>query len=107
MPTLNKAFAVAYHKSLSETDTRMRELKARLAARGAILSGATVQEIATLQGEHINTIVQAKADALLDAYELYGAEIDDSILAAAADHWTLLAPFIPALTELLQKALAG
>ena len=36
-----------------------------------------------LQGEHINAVVQAKAEGLLDAYELYGGEIDESIFEAA------------------------
>ena len=54
---------------------------ARLAQQGIILSGRTVYEISKIRGDHINTVVQAKAGALLDAYELYGAQIDDDILA--------------------------
>lgn len=79
----DKAYAAAYLNSLQQTSLKIADAKARLASKGVILSGATVQEIANLQGEHINTVVQAKADALLDAYELYGAEIDASILEEA------------------------
>lgn len=79
----DRAYAAAYHNSLQQAALKITEAKARLASRGVILSGATVHEIAGLQGEHINTVVQARADALLDAYELYGAEIDHSILEEA------------------------
>jgi pyrimidine deaminase RibD-like protein len=79
----DKAYAAAHHTSTQQTALKIAESKARLASRGVILSGATVHEIARHQGEHINTVVQAKAEGLLDAYELYGAEIDDSILATA------------------------
>jgi len=76
----NTAYDAALHDSNRLTVSRIAETKARLAQRGVILSGQTVHEIAKIQGDHINTVVQAKADALLDAYELYGAEIDDAIL---------------------------
>jgi pyrimidine deaminase RibD-like protein len=77
------AYAAAHHNSVQQTALKIGEAKARLASMGLILSGNAVHEIARIQGEHINTVVQAKAGGLLDAYELYGAEIDDSILEAA------------------------
>jgi pyrimidine deaminase RibD-like protein len=77
----NTAYAAALHNSNQLTLNKIAETKARLAQRGIILSGQTVHEIARVQGDHINRVVQARADALLDAYELYGAEIDDAILA--------------------------
>jgi pyrimidine deaminase RibD-like protein len=76
----NTAYAAALHNSNQLTVNRIAETKARLAQSGIILSGQTVHQIAKIQGDHINTVVQARADALLDAYELYGAEIDDAIL---------------------------
>ena len=63
-----------------ETKNRIAAAKAQLAARGTILSGNTVHEIAKIQGDHINKLLQVRADALLDAYELYDAEIGDEIL---------------------------
>jgi pyrimidine deaminase RibD-like protein len=77
----DKAYGAALHNSNQLTVNRIAETTSRLAQRGIILSGQTVHEIAKIQGDHINTVVQAKADALLDAYELYGAEIDEAILA--------------------------
>lgn len=78
-----KSYAAAQHSSDQQTALRIAECKAQFAARGIILSGNTVHEIARIQGEHINTLVQAKADGLIDAHELYGAEIDGSILESA------------------------
>lgn len=75
-----KAYAAAFHTSSLRLASKIAESKARLASQGIILSGRTVHEIAEIQADHINTVVQAKADALLDAYELYGAEIDGDIL---------------------------
>jgi pyrimidine deaminase RibD-like protein len=76
----DKAYAAAHHTSTQQASRQIVECTARLASQGVILSGQTVREIAQIQGNHINTVVQARADALLDAYELYGAEIDDTIL---------------------------
>lgn len=85
------AYAAAHHNSLLQTRQRITATTNQLAARGVILSGATIVEIAKIQGEHINTLVQAKADALLDAYELYGSEIDGSILIEANElRWRLI-----------------
>ena len=75
------AYAAALHKSTQLTVSRIAETTARLSQRGIIMSGQTVHDIAKIQGDHVNTVVQARADALLDAYELYGGEIDDAILA--------------------------
>jgi pyrimidine deaminase RibD-like protein len=80
---VSKAYAAELHKSSQLAAKKIAETKARLAQQGIILSGRTVHEIAEIQGDHINTVVQARADALLDAYELYGAEIGDEILAEA------------------------
>ena len=78
---VNVAYAAALHNRSQVTASKIAETTARLAQQGVILSGRTVNEIAKIQGDHINTVVQARADALLDAYELYGAEIDGEILA--------------------------
>ncbi len=78
---VNNAYLAALQKSRLETAQKIQATTASLAQRGVILSGRTVYEIAKIQGDAVNALVQAKADALLDAYELYGAEIGDEILA--------------------------
>lgn len=77
---VNTAYAAAFHTSSQQVASRIAETTARLVQQGVILSGRTVHEIAQIQGDHINAVVQARADALLDAYELYGAAIDGGIL---------------------------
>lgn len=68
----------------------------RLASQGAVLSGRTVYEVAEIQGNSVNDLVQAKADALLDAYELYGAEISGEILSDVQSLRTILIDHIVA-----------
>lgn len=92
----DKAYAAAYHNSLQEAHEETEEYKRRAAARGTILSGATVQEIAKIQGQQIVRIVRAKAEGLLDAFELYGADIDDSILQQATE---LLGDMVSAISN--------
>jgi pyrimidine deaminase RibD-like protein len=78
---VGNAYLAALQRSRQETADKIAATKAGLAQRGIILSGRTVYEIARIHGDSVNALVQAKADALLDAYELYGAEIGDEILA--------------------------
>lgn len=77
---VDKFYGAALHTSNQVTAKRIAETTARLTSKGMLISGYMVSQIAEIQGDHINTVVQARADALLDAYELYGAEIDDAIL---------------------------
>lgn len=85
------AFAAAYHTSLLKAKHEIAAALSLLAKRGLILSGETIVRVAQIQGDHINTVVQAKADALLDAYELYGAEIDNFIQIEANQlRWTMI-----------------
>ena len=95
------AFAAAYHTSLLKSQREIQSTINQLASRGVILSGETIVRIARIQGDHVNTLVQAKVDALLDAYELYGAEIDGSIQIEASQlRWT----FIERLSQNHQNA---
>jgi len=96
---VNTAYAAALHTSTQLAAGKIAETKARLASQGAILSGRTVHEIAKIQGDHINSLVQARADALLDAYELYSAEIDDEILADVKTLRATLVSHLPASQE--------
>src|SRR5690348_4906695 len=78
---VNNAYLAALQKSRLETRQKIGATINGLASQGAVLSGRTVYEIAKIHGDSVNALVQAKADALLDAYELYGTEIDGEILA--------------------------
>lgn len=85
------AYAAAYQNSLLQTEQKIAAAVNSLASKGAILSGRAIADIGQIQSDHINTCVQAKADALLDGYELNGAEIDDWILLEASElRWRLI-----------------
>jgi hypothetical protein len=87
----DKGYSAAYHKSLRETSIKVTNAKEALASRGHVSSSAVVQEVARIEGEHISTLVRAKANALLDGYELNGAEIDNFIeLQASELRWDLI-----------------
>ena len=77
------AYAAALHSGNLTRATKIAETLAQLAQKGIILSGQTIHQVAKIQGDYVNALVQARADAQLDAYELYGAEIDGAILADA------------------------
>ncbi|HKV05248.1 MAG TPA: deaminase [Candidatus Acidoferrales bacterium] len=78
---VDNAYLAALQKSRVETAHQIAGAKASLAQRGLVLSGAAVHEIARVQGDQVNKLVQARADALLDAHELYAGEIGNEILA--------------------------
>jgi pyrimidine deaminase RibD-like protein len=78
---VNSAYLAALQNSRQQTAEQIASTKASLAQRGVIVSGRTVHEIAKIHGNQVNALVQARADALLDAYELYGADFGDEILA--------------------------
>lgn len=75
-----RAYAAASHDINQKSVLQIAQVKQELAVKGLTISSAMVREMARVHGERINAMVQAKADALLDAYELYGAELDDCII---------------------------
>jgi hypothetical protein len=87
----DKAYSAAYHQSLRQTSIQVSNAREALASRGHISSSVVVQEVARIEAEHINKLVQAKANALLDGYELFGAEIDNFIEIEANElRWALI-----------------
>jgi hypothetical protein len=87
----DKAYSAAYHQSLRQTAIQVLNAREALASRGHISSSVVVQEVARIEAEHINKLVQAKANALLDGYELFGAEIDNFIEIEANElRWALI-----------------
>jgi hypothetical protein len=57
-----------------------QQMNHEMAARGAILSGPAAQQAIFLAADTIKARVIARAEALMEAYELYGAPLEDSIL---------------------------
>lgn len=80
----DNAYAAASHDINQKTRLDIAQVKEGLASKGLAVSSVMVREMARVQAKRVNAVVQAKADSLLDAYELYGAEFDGSILEEAA-----------------------
>jgi hypothetical protein len=86
-----KAYFAAYQKSLRETEIELVNAKERFNLMGALLSSDMVREAARIEAEHIRRCVLAKTNALLDAYELNGVEIDGFIKIQANEvRWELV-----------------
>jgi pyrimidine deaminase RibD-like protein len=81
----DNAYAAASHDINQKTMVEIAQVKEQLASKGLVSSSVMVREMARVHGDRVNGLVQAKADALVDAYELYGGEFDDSILEQAVD----------------------
>jgi pyrimidine deaminase RibD-like protein len=81
----DKAYAAAFHDIDQKAMVEIANVKEQLASKGLASSSVMVRQMARVHGERVNALVQAKADALLDAYELYGAEFDGSILEQAVE----------------------
>jgi hypothetical protein len=87
----DKSYFAEHQKSLRETTETVRRAINSFAAKGKVLSGEMVQEIARIESDHIKTLILAKANALLEGYELYGCAIDNFIQVQANElRWDLI-----------------
>src|ERR1700720_4093341 len=55
------------------------EVQSKAAARGSLLSGGTVKEIADLLAERTKALLQARLDALVEGCESYGVPLDEEL----------------------------
>src|SRR3981081_1234472 len=79
-----KQFAKTAYTAASEHIHRERlndivGMQNKLAARGMVLSGAMVSETARITGEKIRALTEARLNAILEGYDLYGVVIDDHL----------------------------
>jgi hypothetical protein len=86
-----KEYYAAHQKSLQETTAKIATAKAQFSLRGMLLSSDMVREVARIEAEHISICVLAKTSALLNGYELNGAELDEFIKLQANElRWELI-----------------
>jgi hypothetical protein len=76
----NAAFNAATETLLKESQEQIAQVRGQTAARGILVSGFTVQAIAKIHGARIKKMIQAKLDAFLEGYELYGVQLDDQLI---------------------------
>ena len=68
-----------------EHEQKRIQMRAQLNKRGLLISGNMIAENARIDGEQVTAITQARIDATLEGYELYGIEIDDSMAINMCD----------------------
>jgi hypothetical protein len=73
------AYTAALDNIGRERQNNIAKMHNQLAARGVILSGATVTETARITGEQIRAMAKARLDSILEGYELYGILVDDTM----------------------------
>jgi hypothetical protein len=87
----DKAYYAAHQRSLQETAIAIANAKEEHALHGRLFSSSMIHEVARIEAEHIKTCVFARTDALLNGYELNGAEIDNFIQIQASElRWNLV-----------------
>src|SRR5215468_12628341 len=80
----NRKFTMALEKIVRESNEHLQREKAKMAARGNVLSGAMWKITGDIFRERIEALFQAILQALLDAYELYEVPLNDEA------EWTIL-----------------
>lgn len=90
--TIEKARQFARTRYTGEVESIVREheekiarMRNQLSARGALMSGAMIAETARIDGEQIKAITEARLDAILEGYELYGIPIDEQMAINICD----------------------
>ncbi len=73
------AYGVEVARISRESQEKLRQVQAQLAARGLVRSGAMTSETARIHAERITALVQARLNALLEGYELHGVQLDDQL----------------------------
>src|SRR6266852_6169474 len=71
-----------------EHEQKIAKMRHQLAARGLLMSGNMISENARIDGEQIKAMTQARLDAILEGYELYGIAIDDQMAINICDEVT-------------------
>src|SRR5438270_1330094 len=73
----NTAYNVALEEIVVRTQGEIRAMRNKLAAEGSLLTGRNTAATVQLRAKCISELVQARLDALLEGYELYGVPLDD------------------------------
>jgi hypothetical protein len=75
------AYADAVSKSTKDLQYQLATQRSLFAARGILRSGNMLHATAQLYGKHIDDMVLAKVDGLLEGYELHNIPLDEQLAA--------------------------
>lgn len=70
----------AVHSKAAIATTRKLAARSKLSLTGNLVSSASFWETVEIKAEHIKLLVEARTRAMMDAYEMHGVDLDDSIL---------------------------
>jgi hypothetical protein len=73
------AFVADLEEATPKYQKKQQELRNQMAARGAVLSGGMTRGSAELTGQHIDALLQARLNGLLEGYDLHHVPIDDEL----------------------------
>jgi hypothetical protein len=73
------AFSSATEAISNDFQKKLVAMRANMSARGLGVSGPMVSATAELHGQRIKSMLQARLDALLEGYELYGVPLDEQL----------------------------
>ena len=79
----DSAYADVLSKTSKELQDSLGIQRSRLAAQGIVRSSAMSRGTAQLYGKHIDDLVQARLNGLLEGYELHGVPLDEQLAANA------------------------
>lgn len=71
----------ALSRSKKDLESQLAVQRNQLAARGLVRSGAMLYGTAQLYGKHINDMILAKLEGLLEGYELHKVPLDEQLAA--------------------------
>ncbi len=74
------AFNAVHVQTTLATAKKLAASRAKLSSTGNLFGSASFWETIDIKSEHIRLLVEAQAKAKMEAYELYGVPLEDSIL---------------------------
>jgi hypothetical protein len=81
----NTAYNDALSRSTKDLQIQLAVQRNQFAARGILRSGNMLYATAQLYGKHIDDMVLAKLESLLEGYELHQVPLDEQVEAATID----------------------
>jgi diguanylate cyclase (GGDEF)-like protein len=79
------AYSAAAADIVKDSEEKLAEVRAQLAARGLAQSGAMTKMSAQVIGKRIKDLLQLRLDAVLEGYELYGISLDGHLATNTID----------------------
>ncbi len=67
-----RKYTMAMEKIVTESQDKLTQERARMTAKGSVLSGGMWKITARNRGELIESLIRVRLESLLDAFELYG-----------------------------------